>query len=74
MVDGGHQPLAEGIVEHRIDLLRGHAQARRRIAVDDHRSLQALVVGIGIDILQSLQVGQRRAYLGLPRAQHFQVV
>ena len=44
MVDGRHQPLAEGVVQHRIHLLRGHAQARRRIAVDDHACPRDLAV------------------------------
>ncbi len=35
VVDGGHQALAKGVVEHGIDLLRGDAELGRGIAVDD---------------------------------------
>ncbi|TWG86307.1 hypothetical protein L602_002100000960 [Cupriavidus gilardii J11] len=74
MVDGGHQPLAERVVQDRIDLLHGDAQPRGGIPIDNDRCLQPLVVGVGIDVLQFLQVRQCVADLGLPRAQHLEVV
>ncbi len=45
-------PLAEGIVEGVVEWLRGDAEARGGVAVDDEHGVQAQVLLVGGDVAQ----------------------
>ena len=74
VVDNPHLTLAERVIERVVDGGDCHAQARRRVTVDDQRSLQALVLLVGVDVCQLGQQRQCVAYPRLPGAQVCQVV
>ena len=50
LVHRGDRPLPEGVVERLVDRLDRHAEARRRVAVHDHRRLQAAVLLVGVRV------------------------
>ncbi len=50
--------LTEGVVEHVVDLLRRHTEARGRVAVDDHGEREAPALQVARDVAQ---LGQRAA-------------
>ena len=49
-IHGGHLALAESIVERGVDLRRGKAETRSRIAIDHHGRLQTAVLLVAVDV------------------------
>jgi len=64
--DGRHLPLAERVIEHIVDGLRRHAQARRRIAVERQLDLVALLRSLALHIGENRILFQRRDQLAGP--------
>ena len=74
LVDGRDLALAERVIERVVHLADGQAQARFRGAVDLEIDFQALVLLIGIDVLQLGHILQRIGDLGHPLIQLAQIV
>ncbi len=72
-VDGGHGPLAEGVVEHRIDG-RAHAQTRGAVAVHLHVGFRAVVGLVGVHVGEQRLLLQALGQLGRPDAHVGEVV
>ena len=72
----GHpgQALAEGVVEHGIDVGHGHAQARGRVAIDDHRGHEPPGLLVGDDVGYLRQLAQPFLDLGRPLGQLGKIV
>ena len=52
VVDRRDGALAEGVVEHRVDLVGREAVTRRRLPVDRDECLQAVLLHVGVDVGQ----------------------
>ena len=65
-VDGGHEALAEGVVQGVVDGLGRDAQAGGRGPVDDQGSLQPLVLEVRVDIRQLAEGLELVEHLGRP--------
>ncbi len=71
--DGRDQPLAEGVVEHAVDVGELHAEARGGVAVDVQVGLQALVLPVAGDVGELRQLLQPRHQLRHPLGEHVRV-
>ncbi len=66
--DGRHLALAEGVVERVVDGLQADAQARRRVAIDGERHLEARRLLIAGHVAELGEVGHRLEHLRAPTA------
>ena len=72
-VDGRNLPLAEGVVQCVRDVRYRHPEARRGIAVDDQKHLQAFVLQVAGDIGQFWLVTQGRHQFLAPGTEQLRI-
>src|SRR6185437_9607361 len=73
-IDRRHLPLSERVVQRGVDQAGRNPEPRGRVAIDDQRGLQSLVLLVGVDVDQLRQARQRRAYARLPGPQLVEIV